>query len=324
MLRLLESAGVGLLGGCGVGLILVPVLLYRGQAALLLALASLGLGILAGLAWALLHRPQALDAAAEADRQLHLADLLSTAWLLRNHPPTVDPFAAAVLASANARCAGLAPSAILFNRLGKRAWSGIGLTAALVLTLGLISSNPIDSLAVASQRQALLKPTATPPAPPAQAFPNPAGARTRSEAIASDYPGAKNETPLDPTQATAGAAKNPSSSDSTQMASDPTGTGLGSGRSEASRSADPLRAAGTDRARTGGQAAASGTGAPGAPRSAPRGASGQSAGHPAATPTAPLWSAQTWPAAQEAADAALRANTIPPAYHELIRDYFNR
>ncbi|HEX2972169.1 MAG TPA: hypothetical protein VHP11_07540, partial [Tepidisphaeraceae bacterium] len=104
--RALESAGVGLFVGCIVVLIASCAAIYRGRPADGLVLWFLPLASFGGAAWFLWRRPHVLDAAMEADRQLGLSDLLSTAWVLR-HDAVGDAFPAAVMATAEARCAGL-------------------------------------------------------------------------------------------------------------------------------------------------------------------------------------------------------------------------
>jgi hypothetical protein len=56
-----------------------------------------------------------------------------------------------VLAIADDRCRRHAPSQVLLNRLGRRAWGGIGLAAALVLTLSAMTGNPREVRAVAAR-----------------------------------------------------------------------------------------------------------------------------------------------------------------------------
>jgi hypothetical protein len=79
VLRLAESAGVGALLGCAIGLFFSLVLLWRGTGAIEMALMCVAGGALIGLAWGLSRRPTLSQAATEADRQLGLQDLLLTA-----------------------------------------------------------------------------------------------------------------------------------------------------------------------------------------------------------------------------------------------------
>src|SRR5688500_4692940 len=78
-LRLLEAAGVGLLAAALAALPPLLLLMWRGHSGLQILAILIPLGTLCGLIWAAKHRPTRLDAAQEADRQLNLADLLTTA-----------------------------------------------------------------------------------------------------------------------------------------------------------------------------------------------------------------------------------------------------
>src|SRR5258706_3573545 len=103
LLRGLERIGICLLGGCAVALILMPILIWRGQGTGEFVAATLGAAALAGLGWAVAVRPTKLAAAMEADRQLRLSDLLGTALALRRES-AVDEIGLTVLAMAEARC----------------------------------------------------------------------------------------------------------------------------------------------------------------------------------------------------------------------------
>src|SRR4051812_43296543 len=83
VLRAAERAGICLAIGCALTLPLVAVLVWRGQSAGPLAVGALTLAAVVGLTWGFARRPSVIDAAAEADRQLGLADLLATACYVR-------------------------------------------------------------------------------------------------------------------------------------------------------------------------------------------------------------------------------------------------
>src|SRR3954468_21674527 len=88
VLRLLEWAGVGFAAGCGLALLMIPLLRRQMDSPLYLAGIVAGIGAVTGLMAAALRRPRVIEAAIEADRQLDLADLLATAWLLeRSNAP---------------------------------------------------------------------------------------------------------------------------------------------------------------------------------------------------------------------------------------------
>src|SRR5688500_16789163 len=90
LLRVVERVGLGVLAGCGVALVLIAVLVWRGRTAWAPPLWCLAVGAAAGLAWGIWSRPARLTAAAEADRQLGLDELLGTALTLRG---AGDPWA---------------------------------------------------------------------------------------------------------------------------------------------------------------------------------------------------------------------------------------
>src|SRR5688500_16527219 len=141
LLRTLERVAICVLAACLAASALIPVLLWRGQSAWTLTVAAMGAGVLAGLVWALKDPPSDVDAATEADRQLGLADLLATALAVRDSADS-DPWAGAVLATADVRCGTLSPSTVVLHRLGGRAWAGVGLAASLVITLASLSGSP--------------------------------------------------------------------------------------------------------------------------------------------------------------------------------------
>src|SRR6185312_16176939 len=109
---------------------------------------SLLLGAAAGLLLGCVNRPTADDAASEADRQLDTADLLSTAYSVRH---SSDPWAAAVRISANQWARRTNPSAVILNRLGARAWGGIGLATMLLVVLSFFPTYAVPTQAAGRQ-----------------------------------------------------------------------------------------------------------------------------------------------------------------------------
>lgn len=336
LLRLIEYAGVGLLGGCAVALVLVPVHLWRGQDAWPVACAVLGTGTLAGAGWGFARRPTALAAATEADRQLNTADLLGTAWAMHGGIDELggNAWRQAVLVLADARCDELSPSAVLLRRFGGRAWGGIALAVALVATLASFSSgrNPTEP---ARQRDAAARPEARRDAarPILQIAMESPGSQRRAEQNPGDERDRGNSAleaePPDGTDA------NPTSADRTpagsrESAAAAGGAGDGTGRIQpdatdpqnrerAPTAADPAGRQ-ADGSRVGG-------GAGRAAREASEAgmeSSGGSLARDGTAPAAPPWQHASWDAAVEAAGDAIRAGRVADDYHDLVRGFFDR
>ncbi len=141
LVRVIESIGVACLAASALGSVLVIASIWRGQSAFGIAAGFLALGFAAGLLWGFTRIPSTLAAAAEADRQLGLHDLLATLLLSRTNDLT---WMHAVAAMAEDRCARFHPREVVVAKFGLRAWSGIGLSAALLLTLSLFSGHPTE------------------------------------------------------------------------------------------------------------------------------------------------------------------------------------
>jgi hypothetical protein len=335
LLRFLEKTGLGTLTGAAVAAAAISLLTWRGEPALVPTVAALALGAAVGFLWGLGHLPTSLDAAAEADRQLGLADLLGTACSIRSRPresdrdESAEPWLATVLALADARCAGQPPSDVILRRLHARAWAGIALSAALVVSVAALVSDSPRAVA-AGRRAAETVPTgadrpearraagrpalppsasaATPASPQEQSSPSPAGTTTDTSADAS-------------------AATPPSDSGRRGTAADG-GTGRGSAASRlpprtAQPPAEPSSPAATPPAT--GVIPAGGAGSPATTPSAPdRSAIPGTTASSSATSAAPPWRTETWPADARRAGAAIDSGQIPAAHRDLVRDYFDR
>ncbi len=144
MPALIEGAGIGAGVASVLGAVLVGVMMIERKGAWELAVGVPVLGMVVGLVWGLIKRPTELGVAAEADRQLHLDDLLGTALLVLRGD-TSDGWSQNVVALADSACARLSPGTLLMNRLGARTWGGIGVSAALLMTLGVMSLLPSRS-----------------------------------------------------------------------------------------------------------------------------------------------------------------------------------
>jgi hypothetical protein len=142
--RVLEGAAVGVAAAALLALAVAGLLVWRGQRPLAPAAAILAAGALAGVLWGVLRRPAMLWTALEADRQLRLQELLSTAWALRG---SNDPWAATVLALAGARVTRLRPRQVVLHRLGARSWGGIAALLLLNAAVLFLYAEPASTLA---------------------------------------------------------------------------------------------------------------------------------------------------------------------------------
>ncbi len=328
VVRLAESAGLAVLGGCGLALTLLPVLLWRGEPALPVVLMMIALAAAAGLVAGIIRRPGLLAAAAETDRQFDLEDLLSTAWITRGQS-SADAWAEIVIATADARCRTLAPNAVAFNRLGGRAWGGIGLANALVLTLGLMSASPESNKALAAAGGEPISEWVA----PSQAA-DVAAARSRSSAQQHRPPprrplndrDERQEGPdLDAGRTTETAVQSDASPP--RAAAEAAGSGAGLATSPrpsnaaAPRIAPAASAVPVNRNDDPDRQSAGGGRSSAARASVDDVATGSTA---LASPAAPVpaWQSSAWAADREEALSAVRDNRVPDGYRDLVRDYF--
>lgn len=312
--RALERGGIGLVAGCVFAAVLYPILLWRGQPAMPMILGALGLGTACGLIFGFKSRPTLLDAAIEADRQLKLHDLLSSAISVAN--AKADEWSAAVITMAEARIQSLAPRDVILNRLGARAWGGIGLGAALMLTLGLLSTNPIVTQAVARVQGRTIDGISSMPQNASQ------GVASRSKPPMqkrADEPSSEDHSVIP--------APSSNESNSTATASKKPGdasNGAGAGRATTDAKVHPAEeqtASASNASTAGKQPGAGGPANPSAPQG--RDASGSSVKAQPGQSAAP-WQSSDWSAARAQALQQIHDGKTPAAYHDLIRDYFNR
>lgn len=326
ILRVLERTGLGLLGGCGAALPLLGIVLWRGLPSLPIAAAALIGGGLAGALWGILTRPNTLAAAMEADRQLQWADLLSSAWMVATRHPH-DPYAAAVMRAADARCRAASPSSVLLNRLGARAWGGIGLAAALVVVLGLLPSVAISTRAgeraASPGALAALTHQETPSQASSLAQPRRTAREQDPEELGGTHVNGVEQPPPQPRVAN-GVQDPPPENHLTERES--TGQGSGTSRSPDHPDGQPFQTPDATDAHEATQSArpAGGVGRTSGSGVRPR-AAGESAGLSAkSSQPPPPWRASGWPDDVRHALGAVESGRVPDAYRDMIRGYFER
>jgi hypothetical protein len=146
--RILESIGTAAAIACAFAFVLSLILLMRGESGLLLVASCMSVGLITGAILGWIRRPTILNTATEIDHQFGLSDLLATALAIRQSKTFVadsqdQNWSLTVLSIADARSIQLANQSLILRRYGSRAWGGIGLATATVLTLGILSGNPI-------------------------------------------------------------------------------------------------------------------------------------------------------------------------------------
>lgn len=318
--RALERTGLGLLAGCAVCLVLMPILLWRGEGTGALATAALCTGGIAGLIWAVARRPTRLQATMEADRQLGLSDLLGTALTIARDGRG-GAMEEMVLAIADARCRSLSPSAIALHRLGARSWGGIALAGALVAGLGLFGGQTPGSTAQASGPRTWQEMESAQDAQNSTHIVAPDLRRSKPGGGQDDDPSSANQTTSQ--DSTGANAKTSATNNGAGSAEQGSGAGSAVSASKGNSGAHHDAVAGGNTAggiKTGNTAGGGGS-------AATEGGTGTASGTAGGTTAArhvPVWSGQGWPAAQDAAREAIRVGRVPDAYRPLVRDYFER
>jgi hypothetical protein len=314
--RVAENAALGLLGGCAAALPLVLILIWRGLPTMPLAVASLAAGTLVGLFWTLIHRPTKLASAMEADRQLESADLLGSALLIGN---SKGPWSDAVVAEADRWCAMHSPSAVLLNRLGARAWGGIGLATALLLVLALLPIVPSPGLAGSGDVSLIPEEGGS-----SNSQPVPFSRRTPAQLEPEDLQpsriaGAAEDAQKIEQQSSSGRARR-SLSDQTA------GQGRGESHSEARNQIGPTAlqpVGGTPDKSNTGRAAVGGADPSAGPGRRPElGAGGLTAAN--SSRGVPPWRSDHWDSDVDRANQAVQFGEIPDQYRDMIHGYFDR
>jgi hypothetical protein len=321
LIRIAESIAIAIAVASAAGFALIPILWWQRQSAMPLACAMLLLGAISGLIWGISRRPTRFEAAVEADRQLNLHDLLGTIHLLTNH--SSDPWRESLANVADARCRSLHPSAVIVNRLGLRAWTGVGILGALLVTTGLFTARPINtnaaaiamesnnpislqaiqpSIAFANQNQQ------TPSRPPGTGGTDDISNRVTDESQPDDL---HSETPSQAnrgeTHSTAGPSLSGGGGAATTDTKQPTPDSL-----------TPIDA-GPHSSHTGKSSAG-----PADPNAITSGDSTAVTASEKSNQTSPPWTSTDWPADSNAAQAAINSGRVPDSDADLVRDYFRR
>jgi hypothetical protein len=300
---------------------LIATLWWRGQSALPTVLVVLGLGALLGCCHGLVRRPTPLQTAMEADRQFGLHDLLGTALMLPACPSVPDASREMIQAIADARCRGLSPSQLILQRFGARAWGGIGLAAAMVISLSLLSSAPDRSIAGVDDFNRARPPVHRQDVPAFRSSPLLASGGEEQRSVQERSPGNPPSTGGADTRS----AAVPIAGGRSEGGDVSSGDGIGRGASQAdqamARRDRPLHAPSRPQPDGSGSLPAGGSGASAGP--APAGDPAP-AGTSSAIPhrVAPPWNSPTWSADRQAARRAVDLGAVPDAYRDLVRGYF--
>lgn len=317
VMAIVERVGLALAAAAGVACVLAMAAWWRGVDVWPIVMAIFGVSVVVGIAWGVIRRPTMLDAVMQADQQLQLADLLSSALL-----STSGDFGLAVCVMADRACGKHSPSEVMLARYGVRAWSGIGLAWATVIVVGLLAGNGVTSRA---EEKGSLLINGMPGASKISSDPFSSSSTARRdvrtpggrEAASDDH--SQLGGPADPKQNSATAA----SSQGKSMT--PANAGGQESGSTGQSSVDPTRTALSTNANPTSPLGPIPGGGDGASSASPAGLGESSTGRVAARPadrSAAPWSSDRWPTDRDAALHAVQTGQIPDAYRDLVRDYF--
>jgi hypothetical protein len=137
--HILEHATIGLLVGCALVCIVLPLLWMRGVDPLIPSLWILTISAAFGSAIAIRRRPTLLATAQSIERHIGAPELLSSALLVNAD----SPFATSLIALADQRASELSLGSLTLRRLGGRAFLGTSLAVAGLLTISVFISAPV-------------------------------------------------------------------------------------------------------------------------------------------------------------------------------------
>ena len=299
-------------------LLLLPILLWRGEEGRTVAFVFPSLGAVLGSLVGFRKRPKLRAVAEFADARFGTADLLATALALRG---SSEPWNINILKMADSRSAGISPALLTPHRLGPRAWSGILLALMAALTLGFLSFTTSLDLAQAS---------AAPTSTDAWREWENSGTHhieslqltvpTAREARAETTPDSQSMPGTDAAPSNTGTMEKSSGSPREGQAD--LGASGGSARTNSAQVEMPRDHPGLSSDDTVANAliASGGGGLEVHNRSDGGATAGEVSSKPADRVEA--WSSSNWPAARAAALNAIQDGRVPDAYRILVRDYF--
>ena len=198
-----------------------------------------------------------------------------------------------------------------------RAWGGIGLGAATVLTLGVLSTNPLilqarsvtstseDGHSILMQNPPLVSRSSGSVVDPQHLADPESAQRSR---MGSENGGAARD------------RANAPGGDHESVGSDQSGSGAAKTNDTSNVSQDLSGTAKTTSQKTGQTATGGGNQSTDAARG---NASSGIAADESTHPHSPPWTTQDWPRAQQHATEQLQSGSVPDAYRDLVRDYFS-
>jgi hypothetical protein len=313
--RTIEQLSLGLLIGSILAIALLAVAIWQSMPTGPILMFCGAFGCMVGCGLAACRWPTRMTAAIEADRQLRMDDLLTTA--IFSSAITFDDFSQAVISMADTRCQSHSPSEVVLRQLGIRSWSGVGLAMATAAILAVIPFRPSSSQATDASISVL---TSNPSADadanasqqshgPLASTGNPMSETASSNAMTAEQPVGPNASSADHSQSNPGLGST-------------NGSGAGSSTTGAP-SAQPPQSIGSDSH----QQNQAGTTAGGWDRSSNNPELGESGGGPtnitggSSKPT-PQWNGngQTNPRPSTPSTD----DRIPPEDRDLVRQFFNR
>ncbi len=297
--------------------LLLPLEIWGALSARIVFAAIVGIALFVAGRLLLRRWPGVADAAALADRQLELDDLLTTICDLR--PVLFDDLSAAVKTIADQRCSELRTSDVRIPRMTARAWSGIALTTGIAIALAVVPFRESKSQHVEPNASMV----------GVDVDPLTASESAHSQAIASRS--GRDPVGSDESQITASIDSDDNNHKGLNHAADsrranneePSGAGGGSSISDKHGSVKSMGVAAT----AGSTSYSSGIVSGGGNESVGNGTGTDSVsetaiGQSSAQKIIPSWQSSDWPAARAAAISSVNNGAIPAGCRDLVRDYF--